>query len=166
MSQRRSVQLAAAAVAHCVRGDVEAAEQVVWTIAEDTGEILAAFARLCVVTGEALALTMARSLADVLPTVPPVDDAPIAGAAILRREAVRYVVGLAEGDRAGAGVASASFGDAITAINSTGNLAAGIVHALAGGDNPANVASSVATLMAVTTVASPAVSPRPGVNQT
>lgn len=157
--------MAAAAVAHCVRGDVDAAEQMVWAIASDAGEIIAAFARLCIVTGEALALTVAGSLAEVLPTVPAVEDAPIAGAAILRPEAVRYVVGLAAGDRAGAGAAAASFGDASTAINSTGNLAAGIIHALAEGDDPARVASNVATLMAVTTVASPAVSPNSGVNQ-
>lgn len=157
MPQRRTVQLSAAAVAHHIRGEPRLAEELVREISAQPADILTAFASLCVVTGEALALLTDTPLAAVLGALPTVDASPIRGARVLRTAAVAYVLGQATGDERRARVAGAELGDTATAINSMFNVAAAIVHSLAGEGDPAQMAATVATLMAVTAVSSPVI---------
>lgn len=161
MPQRRTVQLSAAAVAHYIRGEPRLAEELVGEISPEPAEILSAFASLCVVTGEALALLTDTPLASVLDALPSVDASPIPGARVARAAAVAYVLGQATGDQGRTRSAGVELGDAATAINSMFDVATAIVHALAGEGDPAQMAATVATLMAVTAVSSPVI-PDPG----
>jgi hypothetical protein len=151
MSHRRSVQLAAASVAHGIRGDLTAAAELIDEISNDPNAAIDAFTRMCLVTGAALAIREHKPLAEALETVAPVDVAPLPEAPVLRRSAIGYVVALAGGDQLRAAATSEAFGDAGTALNSLFNLAAAIVHALASLGDAAGMAAGIAQVMAVST---------------
>lgn len=150
MSQRRTVQLAAAAVAHHIRGDFAVAERTVHDISFDAPIIVAAFSRLCLVTGQALALIASESLSDVLDGAPFAAIGPIPGAPVQRATAIAYILALAGETPGSAASEGKAFGDVGVALNSLFNLAIGIVRVMARDADPAEVAARIATLVAFT----------------
>jgi hypothetical protein len=150
VSQRRTVQLAAAAVAHHIRGDYAVAERTVQDISPDPPIIVAAFTRLCLVTGQALALIASEPLSDVLDGAPFADHGPIPDTPVQRSTAIAYILALAGDTPGSAADTGKAFGDVGVALNSLFDLAIAIVRSMARNADPAEVAARIATLVAFT----------------
>lgn len=146
--ERRVVQVAAAAIAHLLRGDRAAALVTVEEISLDPFDVLNAGTKLCIVISEAVAVINATTSTGALSALPPVPALLLPDVPASLDDAVAYLVAVIGQDPPAASECLSRFDAVDAAINAMFAVAASLFVSLAGPEDPAEIATLVAGKLA------------------